>query len=307
MPGRAVALHPRTLHDLALPHGRSMRLGERTLVMGVVNVTPDSFASDPRAGDPDRSVAEALRMVQAGADILDIGGESTRPGASPVDAELELARVIPVIQALAPRVDVPLSVDTYKAVVAQAALEAGASIVNDISALRYDSGVAGVVASHGAGLVLMHSRGSSSRMYREANYEDVAGEIVTELADSVRVAEQSGVSPDAILLDPGLGFAKRADHSFTALADLEALAALGRPVVVGPSRKSFLTAAIGDVPPTEREWATAAAVSAAVLLGAHVVRVHAVREMVDVVRVVDRVRVDLERRPVGHDGVLRDE
>ena len=275
--------------------------------MGVVNVTPDSFASSPGEFTPDRYVDEAVRMAACGADMVDVGGESTRPGAEPIEAAVELARVIPVIRGLAGHVQVPLSVDTYKAAVAHAALQEGASIVNDVSALRYDSGMARVVATHGAGLVLMHSRGRSSEMYREANYADVAGEVVTELADSLESAERSGVSPESILLDPGLGFAKQAGQSFEALAGLDALADLGRPVLVGPSRKSFLTAAIGDVSPIEREWATAAAVSAAVLLGAHVVRVHAVQEMVDVVRVADRVRAHVERREARRDGATSHE
>ena len=258
--------------------------------MGVVNVTPDSFADGGLRLDPARAVADALAMEADGADIVDIGGESTRPGAEALPASEELARVLPVLDGLVGQVRVPVSIDTYKADVARAALDRGASIVNDISGLRYDPTLGRVVAERGAVLVLMHNRGRSRNMYREATYRVVMEEVSAELAASVDDAVAAGVSRERLILDPGLGFAKRADESSTALAQLDALASLDRPLLVGPSRKSFLEAALGKAPPEERDWGTAAAVTAAVFLGAHIVRVHRVREMAQVVKVADLVR-----------------
>jgi dihydropteroate synthase len=258
--------------------------------MGIVNVTPDSFADGGVRFDPDVAIADAIRMVESGADLIDIGGESTRPGAPVVPTEEELRRVTPVLEGLRGRAGVPISIDTYKAAVAERALDLGAVIVNDISALTYDRELASVVARRRAAVVLMHNRGRSSDMYGQAEYADVAGEIVRELGERIRDAEAAGISRDAIVVDPGLGFAKRAGHTFEALANLPALASLGRPILCGPSRKSFLKAALGDVPARERLWGSAAAVAASVFFGAHVVRVHDVTEMVQVVRVADRLR-----------------
>jgi dihydropteroate synthase len=284
-----------------LPHGATLGLGERPLVMGVLNVTPDSFADsvrlvDVRHGrtsvDVGRAVDLALAMQDQGADLLDIGGESTRPGARPLGCDEEIGRVVPVVEAAAKRLRIPISVDTYKAEVARLALAAGASIVNDISGLRHEPLLAERTAQAGAALVLMHSRGRSSAMYDEASYDDVPGEVATELSAAVARAEAAGVPRDAVIVDPGIGFAKRADHSYGVLADLPALAeAVGRPLLVGVSRKSFLRDAVGDAPATSRDWATAAAVTAAVLAGAHIVRVHAIGEMVQVVKVAERVRL----------------
>jgi dihydropteroate synthase len=270
-------------------------VGERTLVMGVLNVTPDSFAETEHALDPGRAVDIGLRLIDQGADILDVGGESTRPGAEAVDQEEELRRILPVVVALAARTTVPISIDTSKAAVAREALAAGARIVNDISGLRYDAALGGVAAESGAALILMHTRGRPREMYREADYGQIERDVATELDERVTVAVEAGVGRDRILIDPGLGFAKRAEQSFRTLAHLPVIAELGRPVVIGPSRKSFLQAAVGQVVPAERDWATAGAVTAAVLLGAHIVRVHAVREMVQAVRVADRVREEFER------------
>lgn len=258
--------------------------------MGIVNVTPDSFADGGLRLDPARAVADALAMEADGADIVDIGGESTRPGAEALPTSEELARVLPVLDGLVGQVRVPVSIDTYKADVARAALDRGASMVNDISGLRYDPALGGVVAERGAVLVLMHNRGRSRNIYREATYRVVMDEVSAELAASVDDAVAAGVSRERLILDPGLGFAKRADDSSTALAQLDSLASLDRPLLVGPSRKSFLEAALGKVPPGERDWGTAAAVTAAVFLGAHIVRVHRVREMAQVVKVADLVR-----------------
>jgi dihydropteroate synthase len=258
--------------------------------MGIVNVTPDSFADGGRRLEPDRAIADALQMEADGADLLDIGGESTRPGSEPLPLEEEWRRVGPVLEGLRGRARVPVSIDTYKAAIARRAIALGAAIVNDISALAYEPALAGVVAGAGAGLVLMHHRGRSSDMYAHATYGDVAREVAAELSDRARVALAAGVPADCIVLDPGLGFAKRAEHSMQVLAGLPALAALGYPVLVGPSRKSFLTASLGPMPPAERVWGTAAAVAASILFGAHIVRVHDVREMVQVARVADALK-----------------
>jgi dihydropteroate synthase len=219
-----------------------------------------------------------------------VGGESTRPGADPVSADEELARVMPVLERLRGRVTVPVSIDTYKATVARAAVAAGASIVNDVSGLRRESPLAEVVAETGAALVVTHSRGTSKTMSAEAVYEDVVAAAAAEIGDGVRIAAAAGVPLERIIVDPGLGFAKRAAHSYGVLARLaELAAALDRPVLVGPSRKSFMREAIGERAPAERDWGTAAAVAAAVLGGAHIVRVHNVAAMVQVVRVAEEI------------------
>jgi len=272
-----------------LPDGRALDLGPRTLVMGIVNVTPDSFADGGQRLDPDVAIRDALKMVEDGADLLDIGGESTRPGAAPLAAEEELRRVSPVLEGLRGRVPVPISIDTYKADVAERALDLGATIVNDVSALAYDPPLAGVVARRGAAVVLMHNRGRSKDMYALAEYGDVVADVRRELAARVDVARAAGIPADRIIVDPGIGFAKRADQSFAILAGLSGFEALGLPILAGPSRKSFLRMAIGDRPPAERVWGTAAAVTAAVLFGAHIVRVHDVAEMVPVVRTADAI------------------
>ena len=257
-------------------------------VMGILNITPDSFADGGVLfDDVDRAVEAGVRMAADGADIIDIGGESTRPGAERLPEKEELRRVLPVVERLARRVQIPISIDTYKARVARAALDRGATIINDISGLQYDPALGEVAAESGAALILMHTRGRSSGMYDLAVYDDAAQDVARELEQAIARAARAGVSRDAIIVDPGLGFAKRAEHSYDVLARLDTLAALDRPILSGPSRKSFLKAALGEREPSAREWGTAAAVAASVLLGAHIVRVHGVREMVDVVRVAD--------------------
>lgn len=267
-----------------------MTLGERPLVMGILNVTPDSFADAERL-DTARAVDVALAMEAAGADIIDLGGESTRPGAVPVDASEELRRVVPVLKALAGRLGIPVSIDTYKASVARVAVAEGASIVNDISGLLYDADMARAVAETRAALVLMHTRGRSADMYAQAHYEDVVREVAAEIRQGMTSAVAAGVELERIVVDPGIGFAKRPAHSYGLLAGVAELGgALGRPVLAGPSRKSFMREALGEVPPVQRDWGTAASVAAAVLGGAHIVRVHAVAEMVQVVRVAESTR-----------------
>jgi len=279
-------------YTLPLPHGRALDLGRRTLVMGILNVTPDSFADDRPLVDPQAAVDRALRLEADGADIIDVGGESTRPGADAVSADEERRRVLPVIERLGGRLSVPISIDTYKGTVADDALAAGAVLVNDISGLSYDPSLGDVVARRGAALVLMHTRGRSKTMYREAVYRAPVAEVASELQAAIDRARAAGIAFDRLVLDPGLGFAKRPEHSYEVLAALPHLAALDRPLLVGPSRKSFLTEAIGPVPPATRDWATAAAVAAAAMLGAHIVRVHNVAAMRDAVRVIDRLLVE---------------
>jgi dihydropteroate synthase len=256
--------------------------------MGILNVTPDSFAGG--VTDPDEAAAAALRMEADGADIIDIGGESTRPGAEAVPEEEELARVLPVVERLPGRLAVPISIDTYKAVVAERAIAAGACIVNDVSGLGYDPTLGRVAAASGAGLVLMHTRGRSREMYREAVYGDPVADVTAELELALARADAAGVSRAQVLLDPGLGFAKTSEQSLTVLANLSRFAALGRPLLVGPSRKSFLVDPRGPLPPAERDWSTAAAVAAAIIGGAHIVRVHNVAAMAQVARSADAIR-----------------
>jgi dihydropteroate synthase len=288
---------PRQSYLISLPGGRTLALGPRPLVMGILNLTPDSFAEPAplvvdRVVDSASAVDAAIRMEAAGADIVDVGGESTRPGAEPLSEDEERARVIPVIRALAARLRVPISVDTYKAGVARAALAEGASLINDISGLQYEPALARAVADAGAGLILMHTRGRPKRMYEQATYQDLIGEVAGELRAAADIAVSAGVPFEQLLMDPGVGFAKRPAHSYGVLAGVAALAsALDRPVLVGPSRKSFMRDALGERPPVERDWGTAAAVTAAVLGGAHMVRVHAVAEMVQAVRVAEEIRL----------------
>lgn len=257
--------------------------------MAVVNLTPDSFSGNGLFADPGRALDLALAAEAAGADVVDLGAESTRPGSAPVDAGEELRRLLPALRRIVAECRLPISIDTTKTAVAAAALGEGAAIVNDISGLRYDPGLGQVVAAAGAGLVVMHMRGRPADMYREAVYADLVAEVCRELAESVATAEAAGVARDAIVVDPGLGFAKRPEHNYALLARLGEIAALDRPILVGSSRKSFLARALGDLPPQARDWGTAATVAAAILEGAHIVRVHAAAEMVQVARVADEI------------------
>ena len=276
-------------HTLALIGRPPLVLGRRTLVMGVLNVTPDSFSDGGAATDPARALDLALEMEAAGADLLDIGAESTRPGAEQLTAREERRRLLPVLRLLH-RLTIPLSIDTTKAEVARFGIDEGVSVVNDISGLQYEPELGDLVAVRGVPLVLMHMRGRPADMYAQAGYGDVAADVTRELTRAIERAVSRGVALSQIVVDPGLGFAKRAEHSLAALAGLPALAALGRPLLVGPSRKSFLAGASIGGSARERDWATAAAVSAAVFGGAHLVRVHAVREMVQVTRAADMIR-----------------
>ena len=259
--------------------------------MGIINVTPDSFAEASPTLDPASAIAHALQMEHEGADILDVGGESTRPGTDPVTAGEELARVLPVLKGLVGRVRVPISVDTYHAEVARTAIAEGAAIINDISGLQYDPRLAGVVADSSVALVLVHMRGRPKLMYTEATYQHLVAEVSAELKTSMRAAAAAGVDPSRLIVDPGTGFAKRPSDSYGVLAQLPAFAAaFDRPVLVGPSRKSFMREALDGRAAPQRDWGTAAAVTAAVLAGVHIVRVHAVGDMVQVVKVAEEIR-----------------
>lgn len=256
--------------------------------MGVLNVTPDSFSDGGLFLDPDAAIRHGLALYEAGADIVDVGGESTRPGGASVDAGEERRRVVPVIRGLRDRGAGLVSVDTTKAEMAEAALDAGADIVNDVSGFSFDPRMAPLVAELGVPAVLMHIRGDFGAMHRTPRYGDVMREVAAELAEALHRGQRAGVRREAMVVDPGIGFAKDAAHSLEALRRLPELSALDRPVLVGPSRKSFIGTVL-DLPAGERLMGTAAAVAACVLGGAHVVRVHDVREMVQVVRVCDAI------------------
>jgi dihydropteroate synthase len=268
---------------------RSLDLGRSVKLMGVVNVTPDSFSDGGRFFDPARAIAHALALAEAGADLLDIGGESTRPGAEPVPVEAELARVLPVLEAVRPRTDAVLSIDTRKPEVAHAALAAGAEVVNDVTALA-DPAMRAVVATSGAGAVLMHMRGEPRTMQSgDLRSDDIVAEVARDLGARLEAAVAAGVAREAICLDPGLGFGKTLEQNYELIDGLGALVKLGQPVLVGASRKSFIGRVTGRGVDA-REWGTAAACAWAVARGAHVLRVHDVAAMADVARVAEALR-----------------
>ena len=275
---------------------RSLPYGERTLVMGVLNVTPDSFSDGGQFFSFDEAVAQAERMIVEGADIIDIGGESTRPGSVFVSEAEELQRVIPVIERLAKSTSVPISIDTTKAAVARAALAAGAEIVNDISGLRFEPAIADAVAAAKAGLVLMHSRGTPKTMQQLPPVADIIAEVITGLSESLAVATQHGVSLESIAIDPGIGFGKTAEQNVELIAKLDQLACAfaDSPILIGTSRKSFIGKLLDGAPADERLCGTIASIAASVLKGAHIVRVHEVQAALEAVKVVDAVlRFDL--------------
>jgi dihydropteroate synthase len=267
-----------------------MAFGERVWVMGILNVTPDSFSDGGKNFEAHAAIEAGLRLAADGADIIDIGGESTRPGAEPVPQQEELRRVLPVIEGILRHRRIPISVDTMKAGVAEAAVAAGAAMINDVSALRFDPRMGEVAARAGVPLVLMHMRGEPRTMQQgEIVYRDVVAEVAEFLAGAIERAAACGVSRQNIIIDPGIGFGKTVEHNLELIDRLGELRALGRPVLVGPSRKSFI-GKILDLPPGERLWGTAAAVAAAVLRGADIVRVHDAREMSEAARVALAVR-----------------
>jgi dihydropteroate synthase len=272
---------------------QTLNLGERTLVMGVLNVTPDGFSDGGKYDEPEIAIARALAMEQEGADVLDIGGESTRPGAEETSAAEELDRVLPVLEGLRGRLKIPVSVDTRRAAVAEIALRAGAQIINDVSGLKNDVRLARVAATNGVPLILMHMRGEPRTMQRGPFARDVMKDVVNGLRESVAKAHKAGVAKAQIILDPGIGFGKSYAQNYELIEKLPQLAELGYPLLVGTSRKGFLGATLAhdgeSAPPEERIWGTAATVTASILGGAHIVRVHDVAEMVQVARVADCV------------------
>jgi dihydropteroate synthase len=276
---------PRPQYSLRCGSGQ-LQVGERTLVMGIVNVTPDSFSDGGEFLDPAQAVAHGVQLVQDGADILDIGGESTRPGAAEVDAESECRRVLPVIEELAAKVAVPISIDTSKAQVAAEALRAGATILNDVTALTGDPDMPRVAAASGVPVVLMHMLGTPRTMQKDPHYEDVVAEVSQYLAARIEAAVEAGVERRQIIVDPGIGFGKTLEHNLTLVRRLGEFRVLGCPVLLGTSRKSFIGRVLG-VPAGQRVFGTAATVAYGIAQGADIVRVHDAAAMVHVARMTD--------------------
>jgi len=276
---------------------RALPIGDRTLIMGILNVTPDSFSDGGQFVSLDAALAHAEQMISEGADIIDVGGESTRPGGEPVSVEDEINRVVPVIAELSQRTDTPISVDTTKSEVARAALDAGAAIVNDVSALRFDFYVADAVARAGAGLVLMHSRGTPATMHRLPPVADIMHEVTHSLRASINMAERRGVKRESIATDPGIGFGKSQEQNIELIANLDQLIAAfpDYPLLIGTSRKSFIGRLLADesgtpAPAESRLHGSLATITTAVLKGAHIVRVHDVRASLETIRVAESIR-----------------
>src|SRR5271169_4088720 len=284
-------MFPSRKFRLHLP-GRTLVLGEHTLVMGVLNVTPDSFSDGGLFLDTEAAVARAITMENEGADIIDVGGESTRPGSLGVSAEIEMGRILPVIERLRSKLGIPISVDTSKSEVAEAAAAAGAEIVNDVTALRSDPRIAEVARQRNLGLVLMHMRGTPRTMQKKPFARDILRDVAAGLRHAAAAAQRAGIAKTQIVLDPGIGFGKSYRQNCELLARLPELARLGYPLLVGTSRKSFIAGVLEQSelragPAAERIWGTAATVAASILQGAHIVRVHDVAEMAQVARVTD--------------------
>ncbi len=267
---------------------------QRTFIMGILNVTPDSFSDGGLHMDLEKAVEHALEMAEHGADIIDIGGESTRPGSLPVDEEMEIGRTVPVIKALRKRSPVPVSIDTYRSAVARAALDAGADIINDISGMRFDSAMPGLAARYKAPVVLMHIKGTPKDMQKNPVYEALIPEILDYLRGSIRAAFEAGVERDKIIIDPGIGFGKTTAQNLEILKNLEIFTSLELPVLVGPSRKAFIGNVIGGAPAHERMEGTLAALSIAIINGADIVRVHDVKEAARAAGVADAIKRALD-------------
>lgn len=267
----------------------SLDFSKRSYIMGILNVTPDSFSDGGLYYNEKKAIEHGLRLVQEGADIIDIGGESTRPGSDPVSVEEELRRTIPVIKVLSREINIPISIDTYKAEVARRALEAGATMVNDISGLRFDPDMPKVVAEYDVPVVIMHIKGRPKDMQLNPVYEALIPEIMDYLRISMRLAIKFGVREDRIIIDPGIGFGKTFEHNLKILNNLKEFTLLEKPVAIGVSRKAFIGKILGDLPPMERLEGTAASVAIAIYNGANIVRVHDVKEIVKVARVVDSI------------------
>jgi len=273
---------------LQLSDGNTIALGGRTVVVGVLNVTPDSFSDGGRNFEPSRAIDRGFEMEAEGADIVEVGGESTRPGASRISVNEELSRVLPVINGLSGRLRVPMSIDTYKSEVAWRALDAGASIVNDVSALRFDPAVGDVVADHRAALVLMHMRGEPATMQKIEPSRNIFAEIEADLRAAIQVAEKCGVDREQLVIDPGIGFGKTLEQNLVIINHLDRFESFGLPLMIGTSRKSFIGRLTGRAE-NARVSGTAASVAASIIRGAHIIRVHEVKEMVEVARIADAI------------------
>ncbi len=265
-------------------------LSKKTHIMGILNITPDSFSDGGMHFDKSSAIEHALRMINDGADILDIGGESTRPGSEPVSLDEELRRTIPVIEALAKNISIPISIDTCKSEVALQALEAGASIVNDISGMRFDPEMPKVVSRFKAPVVIMHIKGAPKNMQNNPTYEALIPEIMDYFRISIRLAVKFGIPENMIILDPGIGFGKTLEHNLEIINNLDQFSILKKPILIGPSRKAFLGKILGGLPPQERLEGTAASTAISIIKGAHIVRVHDVKEMARVAKVADAIK-----------------
>ncbi|HET6454493.1 MAG TPA: dihydropteroate synthase [Armatimonadota bacterium] len=261
-------------------------IGERTLIMGILNVTPDSFSDGGVYQDTESAVRHGIQMAEDGADIIDIGGESSRPGSKPVSVDEELSRVIPVIQALAKQVQVPISIDTYKPEVARAALDAGAAVINDITGLA-DEGMRSLAAERKAPTVIMHMKGTPRNMQENPEYGDVVSEIMAFFRERIALAVEAGLPEEYLIIDPGIGFGKTLEHNLEIIRNLADFKTLGRPILIGTSRKAFIGKILGGLPPTERLEGTAATVAISIMKGANIVRVHDVKEMSQVAKMAD--------------------
>jgi len=269
---------------------RTLMLGRRTLLMGVLNVTPDSFSDGGLFFDKEKAISHGLRMVEEGADIIDVGGESTRPGSKPLELEEELRRVIPVIELLAKRIDIPLSIDTYKSAVAKRAVEAGAEIINDISGLHFDPTLAQVAAKEDTPLILMHIRGIPETMQKNVHYDSLFSEILRYLRDSVQRAESAGLDPQQVIVDPGIGFGKKVEDNLLIIKNLHEFRILGKPILLGTSRKSFI-GKILNADAGERLEGTISSTAIGVLNGAHIIRSHDVLQAKKAIAVADAIRL----------------
>lgn len=275
----------------------SLDFSQKTHIMGVLNVTPDSFSDGSLYFDKSSAIKQALQMVEDGADIIDIGGESTRPGSEPLPLEEELRRTIPVIEALAREITIPISIDTYKSKVAKRALDAGAFMVNDISGLRFDPEMPKIVSQYKVPVVIMHIKGPPRDMQKNPVYEALIPEIMNYLREGIRIALESGISENKIIIDPGIGFGKTFEHNTEIIHNLHEFTLLEKPILIGPSRKAFIGKILGDVPAGKRLEGTAAAVAISIMNDANIIRVHDVKEMVKVEKVADAIK----RMKIGND------
>jgi dihydropteroate synthase len=271
--------------------GGTLPLGSRTAIMGILNVTPDSFSDGGLYFDQDKAITRAREMEAEGADIIDIGGESSRPGSEAVPEDEELRRVLPVIEGVARSVKIPVSIDTYRSSVARRAIEAGAQIVNDISSFRFDDQMPAVVSRTRAGVVLMHSRGDRDTLHKQPPMKDARSDVAGDLSAAAERAVAAGIPAESIVLDPGIGFGKAAAESVSILKSLNGFSKIGYPLLVGTSRKSFIRLLTSDQTQDGRIWGTAATVVAAILNGAHIVRVHDVRHTRILADVADRLLI----------------